>query len=286
MQKAVLFLIFLLLTGFVTNGFTEEITVETVNGLPGQIITLDVVIDNPAAVSAAVFTVSYDEKLSLTGVASSFFDTFSNQWAGLVSPPNPLPPTSVTVDSEVYDQPLLANTIVGAADQKTLIAAVRVSPGAVEHLLFTLEFSVDITAADGSYPVSISHTTINNPSAGHDGTEYLPILIHSKTDESNLALAYESLPVSLINGLINVNTSEQADNDGDLIPDWWENYYFLGNITLLTTRGDYDDDGYSDYQEYLNRTDPTVKNSAGGPGYKPPGTGSLPAIFLLLLQNE
>jgi hypothetical protein len=46
-----------------------------------------------------------------------------------------------------------------------------------------------------------------------------------------------------------------ADNDGDRMPDSWESTFF-GNI-FSAPQADYDGDGISNLQEYLNDTDPT-----------------------------
>lgn len=51
-----------------------------------------------------------------------------------------------------------------------------------------------------------------------------------------------------------------VDLDGDDLPDWWEVKYF-GAITEQSGSDDYDNDGYSNLQEYASRTDPTVKNA-------------------------
>ncbi|MCI5115752.1 MAG: hypothetical protein D3921_13325 [Candidatus Electrothrix sp. AW1] len=84
------------------------------------------------------------------------------------------------------------------------------------------------------------------------------------------------------------------DTDGDGIGDDWEMEQF-GNLQTANATTDYDGDGYSDLQEYLNRDildnqgnsyDPKVKNASGGPGYIPSllfNRGFLPAILMLLL---
>jgi len=51
-----------------------------------------------------------------------------------------------------------------------------------------------------------------------------------------------------------------VDLDGDDLPDWWEVKYF-GAIPEQSGSDDYDNDGYSNLQEYASRTDPTVKNA-------------------------
>ena len=48
------------------------------------------------------------------------------------------------------------------------------------------------------------------------------------------------------------------DSDADLMPDWWENYYFHG--LGENGEGDFDSDKYSNLQEYASGTDPTSKD--------------------------
>jgi len=68
--------------------------------------------------------------------------------------------------------------------------------------------------------------------------------------------------------------------NGDGINDAWELTYFM-DLTVADATSDYDKDGYSDLQEYLNGKngekdpegndyDPTQQNAAGGTGYVPP----------------
>ncbi len=82
-----------------------------------------------------------------------------------------------------------------------------------------------------------------------------------------------------------------TDSDGDRIDDAWEEEHFNG-LTTADAASDYDKDGYSDLQEYLNwladQNDPAgspynpkVRNAPGGTGWRSP-TGWLPAVKLLL----
>jgi ELWxxDGT repeat protein len=85
----------------------------------------------------------------------------------------------------------------------------------------------------------------------------------------------------------------ETDSDGDGIDDAWEELWF-GNLTTADAKSDFDKDGYSDLQEYLNalagETDPAgapynpkEKNAPGGTGYQNPRAW-LPAVKLLLKQ--
>ncbi|CAK8722278.1 hypothetical protein GCAAIG_11925 [Candidatus Electronema halotolerans] len=86
-----------------------------------------------------------------------------------------------------------------------------------------------------------------------------------------------------------------SDTDNDGIDDGWEMTFFH-NLTTANATSDYDRDGYSDLQEYLNwlahETDPngtaynpTEKNAPGGTGYVEPSSSSsaLRAVLNLLL---
>ncbi|WPD22486.1 MAG: thrombospondin type 3 repeat-containing protein [Candidatus Electrothrix scaldis] len=86
----------------------------------------------------------------------------------------------------------------------------------------------------------------------------------------------------------------ELDSDEDGIDDAWEMQYF-GNLTTADATTDYDRDGYTDLQEYLNNLngetdpkegayDPTVRNAPRGTGWSMRG-GALPAVYLLLLQK-
>ena len=48
------------------------------------------------------------------------------------------------------------------------------------------------------------------------------------------------------------------DTDGDQMADWWEEQYF--SSLDPTGTGDYDQDGYTNLEEYVTGTDPTVKD--------------------------
>ena len=67
--------------------------------------------------------------------------------------------------------------------------------------------------------------------------------------------------------------AENADDDGDGLPNWWEMVYF-GKFPLMSTataadaKADPDGDGRTNLQEFRDRTNPLVKDEAGyGVGY-------------------
>ena len=270
----------------------ETITVGTLSAHPGTAVSVPITIDIPENIAGAVFTLTYNSSyFTLIDIQSSFFDTFTNQWLALSPVPDPIPPGQVTVDGTDYTRPLVFNNITNA----TLIAAARVKAGAIETTLFTLLFTVKADAPDGVYPVSISATTLNNTTAGYPAEgETLPILIGVIEGEQDLSLAYPAISTSVVNGTITINTiPDDIDEDG--IADAWEIEHFEDTITANDV-SDYDKDGYTDLQEYLNDVagetdpdggeyDPKVINAPGGTGYNPNSSGNgfwnlmLPAIL-------
>ncbi|WP_417909802.1 hypothetical protein [Candidatus Electronema sp. PJ] len=84
----------------------------------------------------------------------------------------------------------------------------------------------------------------------------------------------------------------ETDSDGDGIDDAWEEEYF-GDLTTANALTDWDKDGYTDLQEYLNWLagetdpkgavyDPKVKNAPGGTGYE--DNSYLQSVYKLLLN--
>jgi hypothetical protein len=282
-------LIALLVTG---RSEAETLTIESADGHPGDTLILPVTIDIPVNTAAAVFTLTYNTQyLTLTDIQSSFFETFFNQWNALTPQPVPLPPDQVTVDGTVYTQPIESRTISGS----TFIAAARAQTNSITTTVFTLSFTLHADIPDGSYPISISPTQINNTAYGYAGSgETVPILLGADEGQTDLSLAYPVINTSVVNGTISVNTS-MNDVDGDGIDDAWELTY-VTDLDILGAPGhDEDHDGYSDLQEYLNWLagdndqagnpyNPIVPNAPGGTGYTKPGVHALPAIYLLLFK--
>ena len=246
---------------------------------PNNSVSLNVSVNNPIDISAALFKLSYNKNyLQLTGVDSTFFDTFENQWSLLNPAPQPTPPTGVTVDGNNYTQPVLFNI----TDSGAMVIGIRVQPGAAETTLFTLHFDIAPGTPDGIYPVTICPVIINQGA--------IPILVGINDGEPDPANAYINLNPTLVSGVIAVNTPV-IDSDNDGIDDAWEIHYF-GNLTTANATSDFDKDGYTDLQEYLNQLakytdsngmefDPTKKNAPNGDGYT--GTESNSKFWLLML---
>lgn len=258
-----------------------QLKVDSKNANPGDNITVEITVGeyNLEQIAASAFTLSYStDQLTLTQVESDFFDTFLNQWNSLSPVPDPLPSASVVVDGQTYIQPLLFNTTNGTPQGKTLLVGASVKSG-TPITLFTLHFTVKATAPPGIYPVSISPAIINDVYAGYDGTgEAIPVLMGAIEGESDPTQAYPVYSPDIVNGSIMVKINV-VDTDNDNIDDNWELNHF-GDLTTADQISDFDKDGYTDRQEYLNDAagetdpegnvyDPKVINAPGGTGYIP-----------------
>lgn len=255
-----------------------SLQVENATAHPGDSITVRVTVDQPAEIAAAVFALSYDtDYFLLSSVDSPFFNTFSEQWQSLNPVPAPLPPAEVQVDGVTYTSPVVYKLF----DGQVRLAGTRVQAGQTATTLFELSFTVAANVPDGIYPLSIAPISMSSENCGYSaGGEEIPLL----TDEEGT-----SLPVSLTDGTILVQ-SAVVDSDLDGIDDAWEIATF-GNLTTAGASTDYDHDGYTDLQEYLNQLagetdpegnpyDPKEKNAPGGTGYKK--TVITPLLWLLL----
>lgn len=259
------------------------VRVGSIDAHPGDQISVDVTVDgyDQENIAAAAFTLTYSSaQLTLTAVDSDFFDTFSNQWNSLTPTPDPLPPTTVSIDNQTVSSPVVAHTQIESSVATTMIVGARVTAG-TPATLFTLHFTVNAAAAPDIYPISISPNLINNTSAGYDEAGFLlPVLYDSIAGETDLSAAFPGLTPVIVGGSINIEMPF-IDEDGDGIYDKWERDHW-GNLTTADETTDFDGDGYSDLQEYLNsyypvETDPQgniydpvlIVNAPGGTGYNP-----------------
>ena len=259
-----------------------------IHAIKGTSFDVLVKVDNvdPLAVVAydiagASFTIIYNTMDFGLNVESTFFRTFLQQ-----SIPTPSDQGYVTVDYEDYSTPIVHNDIASG----TMIAAARVDNGlGSDSTLFTLRFATSAYAPVGSSSIiTIVPSSISNTDAGYiaDG-EAIPLLVGIGSDNS--------YPVHSVSTIIPFTVVIKAlDYDEDGIDDDWEILHF-GNLPKATATSDFDKDGYTDLQEYLNDLagetdlddkvyDPKTKNTAGGTGYI---TNRLayPAINMLLLND-
>lgn len=220
-------------------------------------ISLDDVTTN--GIAGASFKVTYDtSKLALTGVTSNFFDTIAS--------------TTIPPDPTTYTKALVWNTdgISGGA----LIAGARATKGTTNpSTILTLKFSVAATAPSGIYEISVAESRIINPAAGYDVETELPVLVGINDSDPN-NIVYTALYLADIDVIPDTITVYYGDTDNDGIPDQWERDNVPDGIDPKSTEaldvfgsGDYDKDGYSDKQEFINGTDPTEMDAPNGPGY-------------------
>ena len=245
----------------------KALSVSSTTGVNGERIILNILVDEAANTAGASFTLTYSKtSLTLVQVASNFFGTFAAQG---------VTPTQIVVDNITYYGPLLYNTDTTSAG--TMLAAARADNGTgTNATLFTLAYTIADSAASGSYPINIINSTITNTAAGYNASgEQIPMLVG--TDGTSFITHTVS---SVVPGLIIVQPFVDADGDG--INDNWERAHVLPStafesaLTIFTAYGDFDNDGYSDLQEYGNRGitdsegalfDPMVVNASGGTGY-------------------
>ncbi len=248
----------------------------------GSAFVLEVRVDDASAVAGAAFTVTYDGNHILVPTAtSSFFGTFVSQ-----NIPTPNNQGYVTVNSVDYYSPLVTHP--ESATGKTMLAGARKDNGSGANVaLFTLH--CESIGDPGTYTIAITKTTIENAQAGFAqpteidelvGLDNSSYVTHNVTERKDLT----------------VTVILDADNDG--ISDTWEiDHVPQGTpagteLTVFSASGDYDNDGYTDLQEFLNRNeldpqgavyDPLAANAPYGTGYINSAT-FLPAVLQILLQ--
>lgn len=263
-------------------------------------IVVEVRIDDETIVAGASFKITYDtSKLSLSGVGSTFFDTFTHQ--NIPTPSET--PGYITVGGTEYYSPIVSNPVTAG----TMLAAARVNnETGGKKTLFTLNFQY-IGGATGlplTLPVAITQSIINNTNAGYpDAGEAIPYLVGIVAGTPNTYISYPSMPgptnVVTTNPCNIVINSAFVDTDGDGIDDNWERAKVPAGtapenaLKVFSATGDYDRDGYTDLQEYKNSLvgdgkdpqgvayDPKVKNVPGGIGY----ARGLPGINFLILGD-
>ncbi|MBE0677093.1 MAG: hypothetical protein IH591_20740 [Bacteroidales bacterium] len=236
--------------------FVSAETLTVVTGGPVQPgatgVTVDIEIDTAVNTAGASFTVTYDtDNLILTNVESSFFDLID----------------STTVGPDTYEQALVYNTIPTGV----MLAGARATNGTSgQQTIYTLTFDITGTAS-GDYPISIIRSEITNADAGYPPDTPLPMLVGIS------GVTYPAIDLATVapaNLTVQTGITDQ-DNDG--IDDAWEIQHF-GNTDVANETSDFDQDGYTDLQEYLNGVgyDPKVMNAPGGPGY----VNNLPDSFI------
>ncbi len=280
-HRTLLLLFILIIWGVPQMVLAETISVSSQAAQPGDTVQVSISLDKPANTLGAVFTINYDtDYLTLNQVISPFFQSFAQQWASSSTPPDPVPPSQVTVDGVTYVQPVVINPVTDGI----MLAAVNIESGNTENNLFILEFALSASIPNGIYPISISTSYISAGSAGYPQSGL------------GIPLLYPGNNAAVVSGRVSVNTTI-TDTDGDGIDDGWEMTYF-GNLTTASALTDYDQDGYSDLQEYHNQLsgtldsngaqfNPTVANTSGGVGYVElhPDSNILKMLIPIIIEN-
>lgn len=221
---APIFIVSILVLFFCGNVSALDLTVGTGTGATNETVQIEITVSNSENVAGAAFTLTIDNNITLTGIQSTFFDIFENQWNEIVPVPNPFPPISVDVGGTIYTQPLITNTII----PETMVSAARCLPAQAANnvVLFTLWFELKAGSPAGTYSVGITPTILNDSDAGYDKNgEPTPVLIGADlTKEVTDPLAFPvlldpndgSVGGTLVGGSVTFTAS--ADPDGDGIP--------------------------------------------------------------------
>jgi len=215
----------------------EDVTLTDANGQASMPINLE---GSPTNIdgSGAAFTIIYDANLVLDSVESDFFDTFAAQFQAADTPQ----PYSTSVDG--YDQPLVVNDNTDA--NMAMIAAARATATNSTNQLFRLKFSLKNGVTEGTFPVSIKPTTLDNEAAGYLVPEDIPILVGS--DPTKPYTSNDAYPVIIDNA--------KNKDDGMSL------YANIGNV-ILQGGIDSDNDGLTDSKEIEIGTNPNNPDTDG-----------------------
>ena len=245
-----------------SSAFGVTLRVGSDSGPPHKIVSIPITVNIPNGIAGAAFTIIFDKSLSVT-IDSTFFDTFENQFAGTPAEGT----NSVTVDSITYDQPLITNEATVGDNIHMMVAAARSTPAdSSNSTLFTMHVSGTV---QGTFPISVVSTTLNNTEAGYDAAgETIPMLIGS--DLTKDVTDPEAFPILLnpptvgttIAGSVTISLYEGKDTDKDGMTDAYENYYGL-NASINDASGDPDKDGLENLVEFLNQTNPRLSDTDG-----------------------
>jgi hypothetical protein len=207
--------------------------------------------------SGTAFTLEFSDGVTIAEVTSPFFDTFVNQFNAVPDGPEP---GSYTVP-DGFPAPIVTND---DGITKTMVAAARCTPTSESNDLMIIKV---IATKNGT--VTLKPTVLNNPSAGYTEDTKIDVLVGSDsnkgpTDPDAYPVLIGSDMAAILTNVGPYSGGDDIDNDG--LPDSWEKQYF-DTIDVTNGTTDYDHDGYSDAQEHVNNTDPTLQNDAGGTGY-------------------
>ncbi len=234
-------------------------------GTIGDIVELDVAVDNSSDIAGAVFTMSYDQAVfELQGLESNFFRTFEEQWAMIDPLRDPLPDLDVTIDGTKYTKAFVANSLPG----KIMVAGanyaknIGLGKSIVSFQFKILAGATPLAANDDFriYNINLTKSIIGNVSAGYpEGGDEIPVFISYDNTQEDPAQMYPEVPVTNnfpVQGAVKVLFQAPRDSDQDGILDSWEitNYGDLTRGKAEYAMMDSDKDGFSDLDEYYNGT--------------------------------
>ncbi|RJP39362.1 MAG: hypothetical protein C4548_11850, partial [Desulfobacteraceae bacterium] len=217
-------MIFLTLLLFAGPASAVTLTVGAGSGNVGDILNIDITVDEAETLAGAAFTLTYSDALTVS-VDSVFFDTFFNQFDPLDTTDDPIYEGEVIkfpridefgapvldeygnpvyiiipaiVDEIAYDQPLITNHVSDGVNRMLISAARCVPAAAGPATLFTLSVSLNPGRDPGVYPLVIVPTELNNTDAGYAAEgEYIHLLIGSDLNEP---IGPAAFPVLLAHG--------------------------------------------------------------------------------------
>jgi hypothetical protein len=193
-----------------------------------------------------------------------------------------------SVESSIYKEQIEGITFHHKNNRGDGVKKIRYMPAILVLVLHLLAINAQAQMQSSSY-----HIPSSVVSSGGSPATSASYKINATAGHSS-QLGCSSTNYIIASGVWHVLLGAAVDSDGDGINDNWEMYYF-GNLTTANRSSDFDRDGYSDLQEYLNNlngeTDPNggvynpkVKNASGGTGYDPSSMTKIlfmviPAIF-------
>ncbi len=271
---------------------TSDGSAEATEFARGDDLYLNIILDNAGGVAGCAFSLEYETDV-LTAPATNADGTPLS--AGEITSLFPFTYNSTATHRENSSEP--GKIYFSGAEIDTIDGDAKYESG--EIVLFTVKFKVKSDAPFVLSDLTLYQTELFNLKAGYgtdnDGSETytagdlkdkVPVLVGAVADGQpgfdnfncfNPPCAFPILlqgntnpsdPPLLLAGTGFHVVEQSVDNDGDGIDDNWEMTHFQ-NLTTADATSDYDKDGYSDEQEYLNGSpyDPKVQDNADGPGY-------------------
>ncbi len=133
-----------------------------------------------------------------------------------------------------------------------------------------IPFSIDLIPASGFFVTTTAQLTIDsNHQALIDSSA--PVILEFKNNSTRRQVIIDNVSVELLEA---TPFDPTADNDGDGMPNGWEQYYGLNMDDNTDADGDLDQDGATNLEEYLAVTTPNDLTSYPQPEKNDTGSGS------------